>query len=94
VRTLADGRILAAGEALNAKLIDQVAYLDDTIEGMKKTLNVEQARVVTYVRPRTFRSNIYSDMAPQGPQVMNLISINGEDLALFSGVHFMYLWNP
>jgi protease-4 len=94
VKTLADGRILAAGEALNAKLIDQVAYLDDTIEGMKKVLNVEQARLVTYVRPRTFRSNIYSDMAPPGPQVMNLISINTEDLALFSGVHFMYLWNP
>lgn len=94
VKTLADGRILAAGEALHAKLIDQVAYLDDTIEGMKKALNVEQARLVTYVRPRTFRSNIYSDMAPQGPQVMNLISINTEDLTLFSGVHFMYLWNP
>jgi protease-4 len=94
VRTLADGRILAAGEALNAKLVDQVAYLDETIEGMKKVLNVEQAKVVTYVRPRTFRSNIYSDVAPQGPQVMNLISINTEDLALFSGVHFMYLWNP
>jgi protease-4 len=94
VRTLADGRILAAGEALNAKLIDQVAYLDDTIEGMKKVLSVEQARVVTYVRPRTFRSNIYSDMALPGPQVMNLISINTEDLELFSGVHFMYLWNP
>jgi len=94
VKTLADGRILAAGEALNAKLIDQVAYLDDTIEGMKKALNVEQARLVTYVRPRTFRSNIYSDMAPPGQQVMNLISINTEDLALFSGVHFMYLWNP
>lgn len=94
VKTLADGRILGAGEALNAKLIDQVAYLDETIEGMKKTLNVEQARVVTYVRPRTFRSNIYSETAPPGPQVMNLISINTEDFALFSGVHFMYLWNP
>jgi len=94
VRTLADGRILTAGEALNAKLIDRIAYLDETIDGMKKVLNVEHMKVVTYIRPRTFRSNIYSDTEPQAPQVMNLISINAEDLAPFSGVHFMYLWHP
>jgi protease-4 len=94
VKTLADGRILGAGEALKARLVDQVAYLDETIEGMKKALNVEQAKVITYLRPKTFRSNIYSDMTSPGPQVINLISINAEDIPLFSGVHFMYLWNP
>ena len=96
VRTLADGRILTAGEALEAGLIDQVAYLDETIDGMKKTLNIEQARVVTYVRPKTFTSNIYSEYSemPQAGQVINLISINAEDLQLFPGAQFMYLWNP
>jgi protease-4 len=97
VRTLADGRILTAGEALEAKLIDQTAYLDETIEGMKKTLHIPQARVVTYVRPSTFKSNIYSEspeMATSGPQVVNLISINAEDMPFAPGVRFMYLWNP
>jgi protease-4 len=97
VKALADGRILTAGEALEAKLIDQVSYLDETIDSMKKALNVEQARVVTYIRPKTFKANIYSESSEMpllGPQVINLISINAEELALFSGVQFMYLWNP
>ena len=49
------------------------------------------------LRAKTFKSDIYSgnpEMPLQGPQVINLISINAEDLAFFSGVKFMYLWNP
>ena len=94
VRSLADGRIMTAGEALDSKLIDGVAYLDETIEAMKKALNIQNAKVVTYARPADFKSNIYSGTPVQGPQVVNLISINAEDLSLFSGVQFMYLWNP
>jgi protease IV len=94
VKALADGRILTASEALEAGLIDQTAYLDDTIDAMKKTLNIVQARVITYARPGTFKSNIYSEMPLSGPQVINLISIHAEDLTLFSGVQFMYLWYP
>lgn len=96
IRTLADGRVFVSNEALEAKLIDQVAYLDETISGMKNGLNIKQARVITYVRPKTFKSNIYSEyseMTLPGSQV-NLISINAEELSLFSGVQFMYLWNP
>jgi len=96
VRTLADGRVLVSSEALTAGLIDKVAYLDETITELKKDLNIEQARVITYVRPRAYKSNIYSEY-PEfpllGPQV-NLISINAEELSPFSGVQFMYLWNP
>jgi protease-4 len=97
IKALSDGRILTAGDALEAGLIDQMSYLDDTIDTMKKALNVGDVKVVTYVRPKTFKSNIYSgypEMPFQGSQVINLISINADDLALFSGVQFMYLWNP
>jgi protease-4 len=94
VRALADGRIMTAGEALESKLVDGVAYLDETIEAMKKALNITEAKVVTYARPADFKSNIYSGATAQSPQVINLISINAEDLSLFSGVQFMYLWNP
>jgi len=47
VKTLADGRILTADEALDAKLIDQVAYLDEAVEVMKKELAIDRARVIT-----------------------------------------------
>jgi protease-4 len=94
VRTLADGRIMTAGGALRAKLIDKTAYLEETVGDMKKAVGIEKARVVTYARPQTFKSNIYSEAPVQGPQAINLISINAEELSLFSGVQFMYLWNP
>jgi protease-4 len=94
IRTLADGRILTADEALDAKLIDQAAYLDETLETMKKALSLERAKVITYARPGDFKSNMYSDMPMPGPQSINLISINAEELSLSPGIRFMYLWNP
>jgi protease-4 len=94
VRELADGRILTARDAFNARLVDQVAYLDETIDAMKKSLDIKEVRVVTYSQPGTLKSSIYSETSIQVPQVINLISINAEDLSLFSGVQFMYLWNP
>lgn len=94
VRARADGRIFTAQDALDAKLIDQVAYLDETIEAMKKELALREARVVTYTRPGTFTSNLYSETPLPAPDTINLISINAEDLSPFSGVQFMYLWNP
>jgi protease-4 len=93
VKTLADGRILTAGDALEAKLIDKVAYLDETVDDIKRALNIEHAKVITYIRPKTFKSNIYSEMPLQVPNVINLISINAEEISFLSGVHFMYLWN-
>jgi len=94
VGELADGRILTADEALDSKLIDKVAYLDETINAVKNSLNLDKARVVTYERPKTFKSNIYSDMSSPGPQVINLLTVNAEDFSIFSGTRFMYLWNP
>lgn len=94
VRALADGRILTAGEALDAGLIDQVAYLDEAIALMKKTLNIREARIISYARPGTFMANIYSGLPTSAPPAINLISINTEELSILSGVHFMYLWNP
>jgi protease-4 len=93
IRALADGSVFVSGDALEAKLIDQVAYLDETINAMKNGLDIKQARLVTYVRPKTFKSNIYSETPLPGPQVVNLISVNAEELSLFSGVQFMYIWN-
>ena len=47
---LADGRIYTAGQALGLKLIDRVGYLDEAIEGIKKSLKLEKASIVVYHR--------------------------------------------
>lgn len=96
VEDLADGRIYTAEQALKNGLIDQIGYVDDAIEEMKKDLEIEEAQVVTYYRPGTYKATVYSstpvDTAP--PSVINLIGINMEGFAPFDGVSFMYLWKP
>jgi protease-4 len=93
VKALADGRIFTADQAHEAKLVDNVEYLDEAIDSMKKSLNIERARVVTYARPGTFKFNIYSEMPLQMSSTVDLISKTANDL-FFSGVQFMYLWRP
>jgi len=65
---LADGRIYTADQALEAKLIDRIGYLDDAIAATKKSLNVSEAAVIAYQRPGSYRGTIYSGMAAPGPR--------------------------
>ena len=58
---LADGRIYTAGQALDLKLIDRVGYLDEAIEGVKKSLKLEKASIVVYHRAGSYKGTIYSE---------------------------------
>jgi protease-4 len=91
---LADGRIYTADQALKNKLIDRVGYLSDAIDSMKGALKVDRARVVTYIRPGTYKGSFYSGMPESVSPVINLININADSLQLMPSVHFMYMWNP
>ena len=89
LRVLADGSIYTAGQALDAKLIDRVGYLDDVIAGMRIKIGDDKARVVSYYRPGSYKGSIYADAGEKGG-VMELFG--GMDA--FSGASFMYLWRP
>ncbi len=91
---LADGRVFTAEQAVAARLIDRVGYLDDTVAAMKKKLNLKEARVIAYYRRGSYRGTIYSGSAVETPQVVNLININADGLELLSSTEFMYLWAP
>jgi len=88
LKSIADGRVFTARQALNAKLIDEIAYLDATLDMVKKQAGLEEARLVTYHRPRAYRNNIYSQANIQ------LFNIGGEGFTGYLPVQFMYLWNP
>ncbi len=78
VKTLADGRIYTAEQAKDLGLVDRLGYLDDAIELAKAKAGIEEARVVVYHRPGSYRPTIYSlapELLPAGPQ-------------------FLYLWWP
>jgi protease IV len=92
VLELADGRVYAAPQALQARLIDRIGYLDEVISSLKKSLSVSTARVITYVRPNTYRGTIYSGAPAFSPQVLNLINVDGYGLSQLPEVQFLYLW--
>lgn len=75
VRQLADGRIYTNPQARGLGLVDKLGYLDDAIALAKEKAGLEEARVVVYHRPGSYRPTIYS-LAPEllewGPQFFYL----------------------
>ena len=49
-KTLLDGRVFTASEALNRKLIDTIGYLDDAVEMARQMGHARGAQVVLYHR--------------------------------------------
>jgi protease-4 len=94
VDKLADGRIFAAEQALAAKLVDKIGYLDDAVKAVKGSLNLTEAKVVTYLRPGSYKGTIYSGLPQRSDTDINLIAVNSDFLSLIPEVQFMYLWRP
>jgi protease-4 len=84
VRKLADGRIFTSQEAWSTGLIDEVGYIEDSVALAKKKAGLSRARVVMYLRPGEYRSNLYS---------LSLLNIDLGGLA-DPGAQFLYLWRP
>jgi protease IV len=76
LKRLADGRIYTARQAKDLGLVDRVGYLDDALDLAKAKAGIDEARVVLYHRPGSYRPTIYS-LAPE---------------LLAGGPQFLYLW--
>ncbi len=89
--TLSDGRIYTSDQAVENGLIDQIGYLDDAIDEVKKMAGIEEARIVLYHLPYAYKENIYSaaDLAPVTE--IHLFDLN-YNLPVF-GTQFLYLWD-
>ena len=94
VKALADGRVYTADQALKNGLIDQIGYLEDVIELVKKRAGIDEAKVIMYHRPYSYKSNIYSQMTGADIKNLNLINLDLGSLVDGTGLRFMYLWMP
>lgn len=95
VKTLADGRVYTADQALKNGLVDEIGYLDDVIEMVKKKAGLDRAKVVMYHRPYSYKSNIYSQLAGSDFKNINLVNLDLSWLADGAGgLRFMYMWLP
>jgi len=91
LRTIADGRIYTAPQALKLGLIDALGYFDDAFGRARELAALKNAKLVSYTYfPRT-KTNIYAsrlgDFSPLDAKVVE--SMLG---ALKTG--FYYLWLP
>jgi protease IV len=92
IKSLADGRVFDAEQAMKLKLIDHIGYISDTVERIKNNLGDSDLQVVSYLREGDYKSNLYS-LSPQSPTI-NLINLNlGLDSYALSP-YFLYLWAP
>ena len=92
IEKLADGRIYTSEQALNNKLIDSIGYLDDSITLMKKKLNLNQAKVIVYLRPGSYKGSIYAGYPASASWPISLLE--GSSICPAPDVKFMYLWKP
>ena len=89
---LADGRIYTSQQALDAKLVDQIAYMDEAENFIKNDLRLSQMRLVTYHRAGQYKSNVYSSASL--PTSVNFNFVNLNLIPETPGPNFMYLWMP
>jgi len=91
-KRLADGRVYTAQQALDAKLIDRIGYMDDALELTKKAIGVDQAKLIVYHRPSEYRATYYA--RSEAPVSSLDVSLSRLATVLGSGPGFFYLWWP
>jgi protease-4 len=95
ITTIGDGRIFTAQQALDLKLVDGIAYLDDVIDVAIQEAGLSDAYVVTYRRPSEYKENIYSRLNVNTSPQYNLVNIDASRLSLPEDyAHYYYLWLP
>ena len=90
VKVLADGRVYTAQQALEAKLVDRVGYLEDAVAEALARAQVKKANVVMYSRRPSRIKNEYSTSTP----VQGLPGSEFEQARKLLGFHCYYLWEP
>lgn len=93
VRSLADGRVYSADQALEAGLIDRIGTLHDAIDAAKQRAKITSAHAVAYRRPGDWTPNIYAQPPRGEPQTLNLFNVTLPDL-FTTEPRFMYIWLP
>jgi protease-4 len=95
-RTLADGRIYTAQQALDFKLVDRIGYLPDAFGEAKRLAQIpEDARVVVYRRTRFHNDNPYNTFTGSGGgNLPKMFDLGLSQVLNVPATGFYYLWAP
>ncbi len=93
---ISSARIYTADEALRLGLVDQIGYLDDTIQKTTKIAGLpDNAKVVVYRRTEYPDDNLYNTYTSKpGMPEINLINLGLAESLPPSRSGFYYLWLP
>jgi protease-4 len=91
-RTVADGRIYTAEQALSLRLIDSIGYMKDAVAMARRAAGVDEARVVVYRRPRQYRATYYAAGESTRPSMEQ--ALGPLTTVIGPGPRFLYLWWP
>ncbi|HEV8474269.1 MAG TPA: signal peptide peptidase SppA [Methylomirabilota bacterium] len=91
-RTLADGRIYTAPQALGLRLVDAIGYVPDALAAARRAIGEREAKIIVYRRPREYRATYYAQAHNEGPALGATV----ERFATLAGAgpRFLYLWAP
>ena len=92
VRTLADGRVYTAQQALEHKLIDRIGYVPDALDAARKAAGLDEASVIVYKRPRQYRATYYATSETHAGGIEASLTQFGALMG--AGPRFLYLWAP
>jgi protease IV len=90
-RTLADGRIYTAPQALGHKLVDAIGYVPDAIDAARRAAGAPDAKVIVYKRPRQYRATYYAEARGEAAALEGVAQFA---TAAGAGPKFLYLWAP
>ncbi|MGZ5496469.1 MAG: signal peptide peptidase SppA [Candidatus Aminicenantales bacterium] len=91
LRTVADGRVYTAPQALKLGLIDAIGYFDDAFGKARKLASLKAAKLVSYTYFPKTKTNIYAD------QLGNFSPLEAkvfESMRSALKTGFYYLWLP
>jgi protease-4 len=88
---MADGRVMTASQALEAKLIDEIGYFDTALKRILDLASLSEANVISYTYFPQRKTNIYATSLKSEP-LLEGIKFSDMVQSLKSG--FYYLWHP
>ena len=96
LRTLRDGRIVTAAQALELGMVDELGYLEDAVARAKEQAGIQEADVIAYRSGYDANTNLYAATrtGPASPELATWLSEGLRAVTPGSGPDFMYLWVP
>lgn len=92
--TLFDGRVMTGREALDARLVDQLGYLDDAVVKARSMAGLPADSTVMMLRRDNDRAYTLLDVTPNSPTMSSLVPLKIPALDRSQLPTFMYLWQP